>query len=179
MGSIFELAGAYKQLYSLLTDADESEEDIIEDSMDAIVGEIEVKGNNYLMLCDKFDMEIDACDKQIAYWTNEKRIRENAVKRLKERLSMFLSMIGKKEIDCGGRKIKLVGNGGKVPLKYFDELKSDIQQKDVDLTKIPNKYKKTVVTETLDTDKIREDLDKGLNLSFVEYGERGSHIRFS
>ena len=178
MGSIFELAGAYKELYAMLTDADESEEDIIEDSLDAIVGEIEVKGNNYIMVCDKLEMEIDACDKQIAYWTNEKRIRENGVKRLKERLSMFLSMIGKKEIDCGGRKIKLVGNGGKVPLLYFDDTKN-IQQKDVDLSKIPNKYKKTVVTESLDTEKIRADLDKGIKLDFVQYGERGSHIKFS
>lgn len=178
MGSIFELAGAYKELYAMLTNADESEEDILEDTLEGVCGEIEVKGNNYIMVCDKLEMEIDACDKQIAYWTNEKRIRENGVKRLKERLSMFLSMIGKKEIDCGGRKIKLVGNGGKVPLLYFDDTKN-IQQKDVDLTKIPNKYKKTVVTESLDTEKIRADLDKGIELDFVQYGERGSHIKFS
>ena len=179
MGSIFELVGAYKSLYAMLTDADESDEQVITDTLDAVVGEIEVKGENYLHVCDRLDMEIDACKKQVAYWQNELKIRENALKRLKDRLVMFMTMFGKKTLElANGRKIKLHGNGGKAPIKYFDDNKSDIPQKDVDLSKIPKKYRKVVVTETLDTEKIREDLDKGIKLDFAESGERGSHIKF-
>ena len=177
MGSIFELVGQYKELYAMLTDAEEGEDEIIENTLEAVIGEIEVKGDGYVAICNKLDMEIDACEKQVKFWQNELTIRKNALKRIKDRLVMFLTMIGKKEVQTGNHTIKMCGNGGKVPLKYFDENKSDIPQDKVDLSKIPNKYKRVVITEALDTEKIRAALDSGVKLDWCEYGERGSHLK--
>lgn len=178
MGSIFDLVGAYKELYAMLTDADESDEQVINDTLEAVVGEIEVKGESYIMVCDRLDMEIDACKKQVAYWEHELSIRESGLKRLKDRLVRFLTMMGKKEIRTTNHTIKLCGNGGKVPIKYFDENHSDIPQKSVDLSKIPNEYKRVVVSESIDADKVRSALENGIKLDFAELGERGSYIKF-
>ena len=88
-----------------------------------------------------------------------------------------MQMMGKNEISAGELTIKLVNNGGVKPLKYSDGNVSDIPQDKVDIQNIPKEYRKTVVTETIDTDKIRKALDKGDKLDFVQYGSRGVHVR--
>lgn len=178
MASILELGGEYKTLYAMLTDAEEGEEDIINDTLECIMGEIEVKGENYINLCDRLDMEIDACKKHVAYWQNELRLRENGLKRLKDRLVQFLLMIGKKEIKTTTKTIKLVGNGGRKPLKFSDGITSDIPIDKIPIDKIPKEFRRVEVKEVPDTDKIRQALDSGVELDFVKYGERGSHLKF-
>lgn len=176
MAKLFELAGNYNTLYDMLTEADEYEEEVIETTLEVVVGEIAEKGDNYVAVCDKLDMEIEACKKQVEHWQRELKIRENAVSRLKDRLKMFLTMIGAKEIKTDNHTIKLVNNGGKLPLVYrVNDLCVD--KKKLDLSTIPNKYKRTVVTEEIDTEQIRNDLDSGVNLDWVQYGERGTNLR--
>ena len=48
MSSLFGLAGEYKQLYAMLTDADEDEKQTVEDTLEAVKGEIQVKASGYL-----------------------------------------------------------------------------------------------------------------------------------
>lgn len=177
MSALFELAGKYKTLYEMLVEADEEETEVINDTLESVVGEIEVKGDGYVAVCNKLDMEIDACKKQVAYWQSELKLRENALKRLKDRLVMFLSMIGKKEISTGTHTIKLVGNGGKAPLRFTTDTATDIPLEKMSIEDVPKEYRKVVVTETIDTDKIRAMLDSGEQLDWVKYGERGSHLK--
>lgn len=175
MGSIFELGSHYNELFDMLTDED-CDSEVVETTLEAVVGEIEEKGENYIAVCNKLDMEIDACRKQVEYWNRELKIRENGLKRLKDRLKSFLAMIGKTEIPTGNHVIKVVKNGGAIPLNYYiDGMKVD--PKHLDMSVIPNEYKKVVVSESLNTDKIREALNNGVKLDFVEYGERGYHLK--
>lgn len=178
MASILELGGEYKTLYAMLTEAEEGEEEIIENTLEAIMGEVEVKGENYIILCDRLDMEIDACRKHAVYWERELKIREKGLKRLKDRLVQFLLMIGKKEIKTTTKTIKLVGNGGRKPLKFSDGITSDIPIDKISIDKIPKEFRRVEVKEVPDTDKIRQALDSGVELDFVQYGERGSHLKF-
>lgn len=175
MGSIFELGSQYNELYDMLTDED-SDNEVVENTLEAVVGEIESKGESYVAVCNKLDMEIDACKKQIDYWNRELKIRENGLKRLKDRLKSFLAMIGKTEIKVGDHIIKVIKNGGVTPLDYFiDGMKVD--PKHIDLSAIPNEYKRVIVSESFDTDKIKKALDAGVKLDFVDYGERGYHLK--
>lgn len=175
MESLFDLAGEYKQLYALLTEEPDSE--VVNDTLEAIVGEIEVKSEGYLSLINRMDMELEACKKHRDAWDYKVKVWTNGIKRLKDRLAKGMLMMDKKEIKAGDNTIKLVNNGGQLPLKYFNKEVSDIPQDRVDIQSIPKEYRKTVVTETIDTEKIRKDLDAGKKLDFVEYGTRGIHVR--
>lgn len=175
--SLFGLVGEYKELYSLLTDADESDLQVVQDTLEGVCGEIEVKGEGYIALINQLEMEEDACDRQIKEWRYRKQLRTNAIKRLKDRLGKALIDLGMKEIKAGNHKIKLRMNGGLLPLKFTSSTASDIPLDKVDINTIPKAYRKTVVTETVNTEKIREDLNKGIKLDFVRYGNRGQNVK--
>lgn len=158
--SLFDLAGAYKELYAMMTE--EPDNEVINDTLDAVMGEIEVKGENYVGLINRLDMELDACKKHRDEWIARYNVRENALKRLKQRLAMGMEMIGKKEIKAGDNTIKLVKNGGKQPIIYSAD--------------VPKEYMKTTIIEDKDTEKIRKALESGKKLEFATLGERGNHI---
>ena len=114
MSALYELAGQYKELYAMMTE--EPDNEVINDTLEAVLGEIEVKGEGYLAVCDRLEMEITECEKQVKSWKYELEVRKNALKRLKDRLVNFLMMIGKDEMKAGNRIIKLRKNGGVAPL---------------------------------------------------------------
>ena len=114
MSALYELAGQYKELYAMMTE--EPDNEVINDTLEAVLGEIEVKGEGYLVVCDRLEMEITECEKQVKSWKYELEVRKNALKRLKDRLVNFLMMIGKDEMKAGNRIIKLRKNGGVAPL---------------------------------------------------------------
>lgn len=172
--NLFGLVGEFKELYGLMTEDPDSE--VINDTLEAVTGEIEKKSEGYVAVINQLDMELDACTKQIEQWTYRKKVRENGIKRLKERLLQAMLQMGKTELPAGDNTIKIEKNGGKTPLRFLKD-ETEIPQNMVDISTIPKKYRKTVITETIDTDKVREDLDAGKELDFVEYGTRGQHIR--
>lgn len=158
--SLFDLAGAYKELYAMLTE--EPDDEVINDTLDAVMGEIEVKGENYIGLINRLDMELDACKKHRDEWEYRLKTRENAIKRLKQRLASGMEMLGVKELKAGDNTIKLVKNGGKQPIIYSAD--------------VPKDFMKTTIVEEKDTEKIRKALEDGWDLEFASLGERGSHI---
>lgn len=159
--SLFDLVGEYKELYALLTE--QPEDEVINDTLDGVIGAIEVKSEGYLGLINRLDMELEASKKHRDEWIYRVKVRENAIKRLKERLATGMMMMGKSEIKAGDNTIKLQKNGGKLPLIF----KGDT----------PKEFLKTTITYENDNDKIRKALDEGQELDFVSYGERGSHIK--
>ena len=160
--TLFSLTGEYRELFALLTDDPDSE--IVQDSLDSVMGAIEKKGEGYVAIINQLEMEADACDKQIEFWKNKKQVRENARKNLEIRLVNAMCSMGLNEIQAGKTTISIRNNGGKLPLI----IKGDV----------PAKFMKTKIIEEKDTDKIRKALDAGEKLDFAEYGERGKGIRF-
>ena len=68
MASLFDLAGEYKELYAMLTEAEEDEQQTVEDTLEAVIGEIEVKAEGYVCLLNRLDMELSACKKHRDEW---------------------------------------------------------------------------------------------------------------
>ena len=161
--SLFGLVGEYKELYALLTDTDESDQQIVEDSLESVSGAIEVKAAGYLSILNQLDMEIEACKKQTAEWEARLKIRENAKDRLKKRLLDGMLMLGKNELKAGDVTLKVSNAGGVLPL-VFDESKA-----------VPEKF--TKITIENDNKLIREALDSGEKLDFVHFGERGKVLK--
>ena len=160
MASLFDLAGEYKELYAMLTEAEEDEQQTVEDTLEAVIGEIEVKAEGYVCLLNRLDMELSACKKHRDEWARAYTVRENAIKRLKQRAADAMMQMGKTELSAGDNVIKLKNNGGKAPLVFDKE--------------IPQSYMKVILEP--DKEKIRKDLEQGEELDFAHIAERGKHI---
>ena len=73
--TLFDLTAEYLTIMELLTDPEQPEQ-VITDTLDAIMGEIEVKSEGYVAVLNRLDMELDACKKQYEAWAIRKRVRE-------------------------------------------------------------------------------------------------------
>lgn len=174
MESLFALTAQYNELYDMLTD-ESVDEEVVVDTLDGILGEIEVKSEGYVAVINRLDMELDACEKQKKMWEQRYNTRKNAIDRLKKALVNAMMQMDKTEIKAGDNTIKLVNNGGVAPLKYkVGDL--ILSSKEVKIEDIPKEYRKTVVTETVDGEKVRKALESGEKLDFAYIGERSRRI---
>lgn len=161
--SLFGLVGQYKELYSMLTEGDEDNEQIIADTLEGIEGEIEVKASGYLAIMNQLTMEEEACKKQRDEWDARYKARKNGRERLKKHLLDGMIMLGKNEIDANGVKIKVSNAGGVRPLVFLED------------KTIPERF--TKITIETDNKAVREALDKGEKLDFCHYGERAKVLK--
>ena len=158
--TLFNLTDNYKKLVDMASEDDPA----FKDTLEAVIGEIEVKADDYAYVITAIDNQIEAAEKE------EKRIEaikdslKNNKKQMQERLLMAMNTLGKKEISTDFHRFKVVNNGGVRPLKIDEE----------DLSKIPQKYKKVV--EEIDKEAIRKDLDSGIELTIAHYEERGQRV---
>jgi hypothetical protein len=162
MSALFDLVGEYKELYAMLTDTDEGDEEIVETSLESVQFEIDKKAEGYLSVIEKLDMELAAAEKQKEFWTKVVSTRKNGKQWMLQHLTDAMIMMGVDEIQAGAKKFKLVNNGGKLPL-VLEENKE-----------IPQSYMKVILEP--DKEKIRCDLENGKELEFAHIGQRGKHI---
>lgn len=175
MDSLFSLTAQYNELYDMLTD-ESVDEEVVSDTLDGILGEIEVKSEGYVAVINRLDMELDACEKQTKMWEQRYNTRKNAIDRLKKALVNAMMQMDKTEIKAGDNTIKLVNNGGVIPIKYKSGSLSGLSSKEVKIEDIPKEYRRTVVTETVDGEKVRKALESGEKLDFAYIGERSRRI---
>ena len=103
----------------------------------------------------KFSAEIDRLT------VNRNSIREN-MKRMKEHLKETMIVIGKPKFSSEHFKFSVAKNGGLQPLSLAP----------IDM--IPDEY--IIMEPKADTDRIRRDLNDGVELSFAHLEERGTHL---
>ena len=176
MSALFELTGQYNLLLDMITDEDVDEE-VLNDTLDAVLGEIEVKSEGYLAVMDKLDMEISACEAHLERWQNALKARKNGKEKLKKALVNAMMQLDVTELKAGDNTIKLVNNGGKQPIRYRYGALSNLESKDMKIDEVPKEYRKVVVSETVDGDKVRQALENGEKLDFAYLCERGKSIR--
>lgn len=163
MNDIFDLVGEYRELYEMLTDADESEEQVINDTIEGVIGEIEIKAAGLVGVMNRLDMEIDACEKHKKEWDNRLRVRKNAKERIKARIIQAMQEMGTTELAAGDVKFKLQNAGGQLPL-IIDEGAT-----------VPEKF--TKITIENDNALIRKALENGEQLDFARFGERSKVLK--
>ena len=160
---LFDLVGEYKDLYEMLTD-ETVDEQTVKDTLEAVEGEIEVKAQGIVAICNRLDMEIKACEQQKKEWETRLSVRKNSKERLKEMMKEAMTQMGVDLVMAGEVKIKLENAGGVLPIIY-DETKV-----------VPEKY--TDITVKTNGDRVRKALESGEKLDFARFGERGKVIRF-
>lgn len=160
MSSLFNLTDKYRALVDMAGEDDPA----FKDTLDSVIGEIEVKADDYAYVITAIDNQILAADREEKRIHDIKESLKNNKRMMQERLLTAMKALGKDEIATDLHRFKVVNNGGVRPLE-MDE---------VDINKIPDKYKKKI-TE-VDVNAIKKDLDAGIELTIAHYGERGQHV---
>lgn len=162
MNELFKVVGQYMQVYDMLTDPDIDDE-VVNDTLEGLMGEIEVHAAGLVPVMERLDMEIDACKKHKEEWANAEKVRKARKDRLKEMIRNAMVALDKNEIQAGDITFKLQNAGGKLPL-IVDENAT-----------VPERF--TKITIENDNDLIRKALESGEELDFARFGERSKILK--
>ena len=156
--TLFELVDEMQELYDLAIDP-ETDPELLEGSIESVMGAIEVKACGYANLLKQLEMEQKQAEMVSQSFADKAKVRKNNIKRMKEALMLAMDRLEKKELSAGAFTIKLQKNGGLQPLKIDGE--------------VPQNMTKIIVEP--DNDKIRAYL-KDNTCDWAHLEERGQHI---
>jgi uncharacterized small protein (DUF1192 family) len=164
MNTLYDLTQDYRNLLDLAGSMDEDEIQAFNDTLEAVLGEIEVKADGYAVVMAEIEGRINIVSKEIGRLEAIESALSNTRRRMIDRLKTAMEEIGKKEIKTDLHKFKIVKNGGKLPMTVQEDC-------------VPEEYTKTEVKITPDKEKIRAALESGEVLPFASLGERGTHLK--
>jgi len=159
MATLYELTDEFRQLLDMMEDPDVDPE-VLQDTMDAIEGEFEVKAEGYAIAMGELKTkkeQIIAEVKRLNKWADA---LEANIERMNSAVMDAMDAIGKKKVETEHFRLSIVGNGGKRPLKITD--------------KVPENYMR--MKPEIDTSKIRQELEDGKELSFAYLADRGRRL---
>ena len=156
--TLFDIGEDLKDLYLMAGDPD-ADPQTIQDSIDSVMGMLEVKSGGYVNVIKQLEMEAKQAKDVAQMFADKAKVRENNIKRMKEALKTVMEQTGQEQISAGDFTIKLQKNGGVQPLKITGE--------------VPQNMTKVIVEP--DTDKIRDFLKEN-ECEWAHLEERGKHI---
>ena len=160
MSSLYELTNNYEEILNMLYQ-DDIDEQMILDTLESIEGNIEDKADNYAKIIKELEIKANARKEEAKRLTDSSKIFENRVKILKSNLYNTMKLTGKTKFATNLFSFNIVKNGGKQTLTIDSD--------------VPEEYTKTVIEN--DTDKIRQALEEGKELSFAHLEARGESLR--
>lgn len=164
MSSLYQLTGKFLELREKLFDP-ECDEQLINDSLECLDCSIEEKADNIAKLKRELEGKVDEIDVEIKRLQARKIMLTNRKERVVNYLMASMRAIGKTKFETALNSFGIRKAGGKQPLVIDFENPADI----------PEDYRK-VVKYGADNDKIREDLDKGIELEWARYAERTEYL---
>lgn len=163
--SLLELG--YPEIYEKDSDevkeAKEETRQVFLDTVKLLLEEIGDKADGYCYLITRFEGRAKTIENEISRLMALKKAMDNAKKRMRESLLFCMKEMGKDTITTDLHTIKIKNNGGVLPL-------------DVDEAKVPKEFKKTIVEEKPDNEKIRKALNDGKELDFARFLPRGQRL---
>lgn len=160
MSNLYQLTNNYETVLNMLYDED-TDEQMILDTLEAIEGEIEDKADNYAKIIKELEAKQNARKEEAKRLTESAKVFENRVKTLKSNLFNSMKKTGKTKFSTNLFNFNIVRNGGKQSLTIDGE--------------VPEEYTKAVIEN--DTDKIRQALENGEKLTFAHLEPRGESLR--
>lgn len=159
MSTLFELTDEFQWLHEMAADP-EVDPDVFSDTLEALTGELEVKGRGYVSVIKQLEMEAKQAKEISQQFADKQKVRENHIKQMKEALLFAMTKIGMDQIEAGEWTIKVQKNGGLQPMVIDGE--------------VPENFKRITIDD--DKEKIRKALENGEKLDFARLEERGKHI---
>ncbi len=170
MGTLVEIAHDLVAFEQLLLDGDGELTPDAEAALDQWFRELGVardtKLDNYCALLEELKLRADARKEAELRLAIRRRVDENLIARLKERLKYFFETQSLKSIETERYKISLARNGGKVPLKLECQAEN-----------LPPIYQRHVIEPA--AEEIRIALESGNEVPGCHLEPRGTHIRIS
>lgn len=159
MSTLFELTDEFQWLHEMAADP-EVDPDVFSDTLEALTGELEVKGRGYVCVIKQLEMEAKQAKEISQQFVDKQKLRENRIKHMKDTLLYAMTKIGTDKIEAGEWTIKVQKNGGLQPMVIDGE--------------VPENFKRITIDD--DKEKIRKALESGEELDFAHLEERGKHI---
>lgn len=156
--TLFDIGGDLADLYQMATDPD-ADPQIIQDTIEGLVGMLEVKSCGYVNVIKQLEMEQKQAEEVSKAFADKAEVRKNNIRRMKEALKSVMEQTGQEQIAAGDFTIKLQKNGGVQPLKITGE--------------VPQNMTRVIVEP--DNIKIREFL-KDNECDWAHLEERGKHV---
>lgn len=160
--TLLTISNDFKPLRDMLES--ETDKDIVMDTLEALQGDFEYKIEGCACVYDHLKAQAEMAQKKVNAWNEISKAYENNLIRLNNYMKLCMENAGLKEVTTDMHRIKIVKNGGKLPLSIDDGC-------------VPEEYIKKVVVESPDKEKIRAALESGEVLPFASLGERGTHLK--
>ena len=152
-----------EDMYCLMEYADSTDPDdqlVFQDTLDGLIAMIEQKTDGYCTVMDQIKANIAAHDMEIKRLTARKKAMEANIDRMKDALLAAMVAMDEKKIKTELYTITRCANGGKQKMTIDGE--------------VPDNYLHIIYQP--DTDKIRDDLEQGVELPFAHLEPRGEHV---
>ena len=159
--TLYELSKDYLNLLGLAQDP-EVDPGVLYDTMDGIVGGIQDKIDNYMMVIREVEADVRKYDEEIKRLTAQKKVLETNARRMKDHVMESMIAMDMMKIKTDHYSVSVANNGGVQPMEIAD------------IEKIPEEYR--IYKPEADTDKIRKALEQGKILTFAYLRQRGQHL---
>jgi len=158
--NIYELKESWKQVAEMLYE-EEIDEQCVLDTLESIEGEIEDKADEYAKIIKEFEHLRDSRKIEAKRLNESANIFDNRIKLLKWNLFNVMKETGKTKFNTELFTFNICKNGGKQALTIDGD--------------VPGEFTKTIIEN--DTEKIRQALEDGEDLSFAHLEPRGESLR--
>ena len=161
--TLYELTSEYLDLLAMLEDPDVDEE-LINDTLEALGGELEVKADGYARVMRQMDADAKAIKAEEERLANRRKSLENRSAALKSRLQQMMEITGKVKFKTELFSFGIQKNPAAVVMdeQYIEN--------------IPECY--LIIQEPkIDKQKIKEDLKAGLDLEGIAHLEQSESLR--
>ena len=169
MATLFEIGADFLRLQEMAEDP-EIDQEAIKDTFEAIEGEFNDKAESWLKVIRNLQEDTLARERMMDDLEKKNEADLRTIDRMKGTLKQIMEATGLKKAGGAVLSATVCGVGGKKPLVWADGIKEDARL-------LPQKYQKVETVYKADTEAIRADLDAGIEVPGVEYGDRGTYLK--
>lgn len=159
--TLYEISADMRELLELLEDP-AADPEVVADTLEGIEGALEDKAEGYIKVMKELEATAKAIKDEEAELRGRRQAVENNINRMKDALTEALKNTGHEDgLNAGAHFLKLVNNGGALPLVIDEE-------------RVPEAFK--VATYKTNAEAIRTALAEGQAFEWAHFGERGKHL---
>ena len=149
-----------------MAESGEFDEDLIANTLEGVEGEIETKLDSYGVIVNELQADLDKVDAELKRLTAKKKTLSGSIDFLKTNVRATLERLGKRTVKGDRFTWSITKNGGKAPV---------IIKEGTSILSIPEEYQDWDVR--FNKTAIRDALERGEELNFAYFGERGESLR--
>lgn len=166
MASLYELSGEFVKWseYMEQTELEPDMAEALKDALDNMAADIDFKLENYAKIIKNFESDIEGLKAEEARLASKRKAKENAIKNMKERMTLAMQQTGKLDIKTPLFSFKVQKNTPSVVLDVHSV--QDVPEK----YRIPQEPK-------IDKKLLKADIEAGEDLDGIAHIERSESIR--